>query len=329
MPDDGAALTGTGNVPAYRETSNYRGHALGVYAQDLVQVAPRWKLLGGVRWDRFEAATGQVTYAGNGAVAARAATDVGYPSLWSYRTGALYQPDDASTYYVSYGTSFNTSADTYQFTTQQTANTPAENSRNVEVGAKLDWLGGKLSTRAALFRTEKYNERTTDADFAGTAYTLSGKRHSSGLEFDVVGRLTPKWEVYLSYSFIPDATIDAAGQSATAQASVGQRVGLTPRHTGAAWLSYQASPKLRVAAGVHGASENFALQGTTGAAQRTARAPGYAVVDLMAEYKVSPDVFVQLNASNLANRTYGDQLYPGFVVTGLGRTVAASVAYRY
>jgi catecholate siderophore receptor len=286
-------------------------------------------VLGGLRWDRFEATTGQVTYAGNGSVASRPSTDVSYPSLWSYRTGVLYQPDDASTYYASYGTSFNTSVDTYQFTTQQNANTPAEKSRNVEVGAKHDWLRGRLSTRVALFRTEKYHERTTDADFAGSAFTLSGKRHSSGLEFDVVGRLAPAWEVYLSYSFIPDATIDAAGSSATAQASVGQRVGLTPRHSGAAWLSYQATSKLRVAGGVHGASENFALQGTTGAAQRTARAPGYGVMDLMAEYKVTPDLFTQFNITNVANRTYGDQLYPGFVIPGLGRSLVASVAYRY
>jgi catecholate siderophore receptor len=84
----------------------------------------------------------------------------------------------------------------------------------------------------------------------------------------VVGRLGPQWEVYLSYSFIPVAKIDAAGSSAAAQLTVGQRVGLTPKQSGAAWLSYQATPKMRVAGGVHGASENFALAGTTGARSR-------------------------------------------------------------
>ena len=28
--------------------------ALGVYVQDLVQVAPHWKVLGGLRWDHFD-----------------------------------------------------------------------------------------------------------------------------------------------------------------------------------------------------------------------------------------------------------------------------------
>ena len=73
-----------------------------------------------------------------------------------------------------------------------------------------DWLDGKLSTRAAIFRTEKTNERTTDSDFANNSFLLSGKRHSQGIELDVVGRLTPQWEVYASYSYIPKASIDAA-----------------------------------------------------------------------------------------------------------------------
>ena len=120
-----------------------------------------------------------------------------------------------------------------------------------------------------------------------------------------------------------------AGSATNAQASVGQRVGLTPRHSGATWLSYQATSKLRLAGGVRGASENFALQGTTGAAQLTARAPGYGVVDLMAEYKFTPDLYVQMNVGNAANRTFGDQLYPGFATPGMGRTVLATVGYRY
>jgi len=122
---------------------------------------------------------------------------------FSYRAGVLYQPTPTQSYHLSYSTSFNASADTYQYVTPQTANTDPEKSRNVELGTKLDWLDGALSTRAAIFRTEKTNERTTDSDFAGSSYLLSGKRHSQGLEIDVVGRITPQWEVYLSYSFIP------------------------------------------------------------------------------------------------------------------------------
>ncbi len=329
-PDDGAGLIGSGLSPQWRNSSNYKANSFGVYAQDLVQVAPAWKLLGGVRYDNFKGDFEQLAYAAGVQNRPSGITRTHLSnSPWSYRGGVLFQPSPTQSYHLSYGTSFNTSADTYQYVTPQNANTPPEKSRNIEIGAKLDWLGGALSTRGAIFRTEKYNERTTDADFAGSAYTLSGKRHSAGLELDVVGRLTPQWEVYASYTWVPVAKIDQAGSAANAQASVGQRVGLTPKQSGAFWVTYQATPKLRVGLGAHGATENRPLSGTTGAASASARVPGYMVADALLEYKFTPDVFAQINVNNLTNKAYGDQLYPGFTILGPKRQVLATIGMRF
>ena len=259
-PNDGTVLSVS---PKYRYDQNYSSTSVGAFLQDLVQVAPHWKLLGGLRWDRVSSTPERDLYTA-GAFTRHEVTEMRYNSLWSQRLGVLFQPSDTASYHLSYSTSFNTSADTYKFTTQQTANTDAEKSRNFELGAKLDWLNGNLSTRAAIFRTEKYNERTTDADFAGTAYLLNGKRHASGVELDVVGRISPKWDIYASYTWIPVATIDKTGSAAAN--TVGQRVGLTPKHSGSVWLGYQATEKFRVAGGIRGVSENRPVAGTTGAA---------------------------------------------------------------
>ena len=315
--------------PIYRKTTDYSANNFGVYFQDLVQIAPDWKLLGGIRWDDFSGDFNQTSYANTNAIVPNAvATTSMSDSVFSYRAGVLYQPSPTQSYHLSYSTSFNTAADTYQYVTPQNANTPPEESRNIELGAKLDWLDGKLSTRAALFRTEKFNERTTDSDFAGTSYLLSGKRHSQGLELEVVGRLTPQWEVYASYAYIPTAKIDRVG-SKIDPSIVGSRVGLTPEHSGAVWVSYQATPKFRVATGIRGASENRPLRGVTGAASTTNYVPGYVVGDLMFEYKFTPDVYAQLNVTNVTNKLYGDQLYPGFVIPGTQRTVQATVGVRF
>jgi catecholate siderophore receptor len=332
-PDDNAGLIGNGLSPQWRPSSGYSAKAVGVFAQDLVQVAPDWKLLGGVRYDSFRGDFEQFGYAAGagGALTGTTRTRLS-ESPWSYRGGVLYQPSPTQSYHLSYGTSFNTSADTYQYVTPQNANTPPEKSRNLELGAKLDWLDGKLSTRGAIFRTEKYNERTTDLDFAGTAYTLSGKRHTSGLELDIVGRITPQWEVYGSYTWVPVARIDAAGINTIATSAVnpvGQRVGLTPKQSGALWVTYQPIPKLRVGVGARGATENRPLVGGTGAASPNARVPGYVVFDSLVEYKFTPDVYAQLNVNNLTNKAFGDQLYPGFTVLGPKRTVLASVGVRF
>lgn len=312
--------------PSYRYDQNYDAWSVGAYAQDLVQIAPHWKLLGGLRWDRISATPERDVYT-SGTFTRHEVSSLRYNALWSQRLGVLYQPTDTASFHAAYSTSFNSSADTYRFTTQQTANTPPEKSRNFEIGAKLDWLDGNLSTRGAIFRTEKYNERTTDADFAGDAYLLNGKRHASGVELDVVGRLSPKWDIYASYTWIPVAMIDQTGSAQAA--TVGQRPGLTPKQSGSVWLGYQATPKFRVAGGLRGASTNRPVSGTTGAASATARAPGYVAADLMFEYRFTDDVYAKLNINNVTNRTYGDQLYPGFVTLGEARNVRLTVGTRF
>lgn len=326
-PDDGRTLTAE---PTYRDTVGYKAKAFGLYLQDLAQIAPSWKVLAGLRYDKFSGDFQQFNYANaNTNVPSTTPTTSLSEGLFSHRLGLLYQPSKSASYHLSYGTSFNTSADTYQYVTAQNANTPPEKSRNIELGAKLDWLDGQLSTRGALFRTEKYNERTTDSDFAGSAYLLSGKRHSAGVELDVVGRLTPQWEVYLSYAWTPIAKIDAAGSSATAQASVGSRVGLTPKRSGSVWVGYQATSQLRLAGGFNGMSKNRPLQGTTGAESTTAEAAGYVTADVMGEYKFTENTYAQVNVSNIANKLYGDQLYPGFVISGAPRTYKLTIGTRF
>lgn len=322
--DNGASQS---TQPIYRDSSSYDARALGAYMQDLVSLTPTWKVLLGGRYDSFKGDFRTLAYSNTtGALTSNTSTALSN-SVWSYRGGILYQPTPTASFHVSYGTGFNTSADTYQYVTPQNANTPPEKNRNIEVGAKLDWLDDRLSTRVAIFRTEKYNERTTDADFAGEAFLLSGKRHTQGVELDIVGRITKQLEVYLSASYIPTAIIDKIG---SAQANVvGQRVGLVPRTTGSIYVSYEATPKLRLGFGAHGASKNYPLQGTNGAAQSSVVASGYVAADLLAEYKFTPDLFAQLNVLNLKNVLYADQLYQGFYVPGPARSVQLSVGARF
>ncbi len=59
-PYDGAAVDE--NLRGFRATSDYGSDGWGVYVQDLVEVAPMWKLLGGLRWDRFEGNVARAVY---------------------------------------------------------------------------------------------------------------------------------------------------------------------------------------------------------------------------------------------------------------------------
>jgi catecholate siderophore receptor len=188
-PDDGAWIDESLRV--LRLGNAFQSVGWGAYAQDLVQVAPHWKLLGGLRYDSLRGDYTTYTIPNN---AAGPTTTTAYQQnigAWSKRLGALYQPNDLDSYHFSYGTSFNTSGDTYSYNAQS-ANTPPESSVNLELGAKLDSADKRFTTRLALFRSTKMNERNTDPDTAATRLLLSGQRHSAGFEVDFSGRLTPR-----------------------------------------------------------------------------------------------------------------------------------------
>jgi catecholate siderophore receptor len=308
-----------------RTSSDFGAKAAGVYAQDLVQIAPHWKLLGGLRYDWMKGNYDQFNIP---AAAAGPTTTLSYQqkiSEWSKRVGLLYQPDAFRSFHFSWGTSFSTSGDTYSYNAQS-ANTPPEQSENIELGAKLDSEDKRFSTRFALFRSTKKNERNTDPDTAATRLLLSGKRHTAGFEVDLVGRLTPKWEVFGSYTWMPVARVDVASSAVTTAGNrVGDRPGLTPRHSGTIWSTYQFTPKWRAGGGLTFRSRQAPADVTAPPWE----APGFVTADLMAEYTINDQFVVKGNVSNLTNKLYADSLYRGHYIPGAGRLVQVSLIARF
>lgn len=244
-PNDGAGVNEDRRVLSVGRT--FDATAVGLYVQDMVQVAPQWKVLGGLRLDNFKGKYNAAT-----ATANAAAYNERSDTLLSKRLGVLYQPTDTSSFHFSYGTSFNTSGDTYQYD-NQTANTKPEGSVNYELGAKLDSADKRFTTRLALFYAIKNNERNRDPDSAATQNLLSGKRHAAGFEIDATGQLTKEWDVYGSYAFTPIARIDkgAPGSVAGVGEGEGTRSSLTPKHSGTVWTIYKITPQFRVGGGLN------------------------------------------------------------------------------
>lgn len=324
-PDDGAKI-----AESLRQLSRNRtfdAQAFGVYVQDLVQVAPAWKLLGGLRWDRFEGEYHNISVAaaGNNPCSVTPATRISRTdSLLSNRFGVLYQPTRHQSYHLSYGTSFNTSGDTYQYDAGN-AKVDPEKSRNIELGAKLDSESGRLTTRFALFHSTKYNERNRDADTVNACnYVLSGKRHAAGLEFDVAGRITPLWEVFVSYSWIPIAKVDESSGAGGAEPE-GSRPGLTPRHTASLWTTYRLAPQWRLGGGLTARSKDKPVGLAAGS---RIEAPSFVTADLMAEYTMN-DIIFRFNLFNVTDKHYADFLYRGHYIPGRPRTLQATVTYTF
>ncbi|WP_210545767.1 TonB-dependent siderophore receptor [Rhodoferax sp. PAMC 29310] len=313
-PNDGVSFDEGSRVLSL--SSAFHAKNMGAYLQDMMYLTPEWKVLAGLRYDTMDGAYDTIST--TGAISSYQQKI----SNWSKRFGVLYQPNDLTSYHFSYGTSFNTSADTYSYSALS-ANTDPEQSRNIEFGAKLDTADKRFTTRLALFHSTKFNERNTDPDSAATAMLLSGKRHTVGFEIDITGRLTNEWEVYGSYMWMPTANIDVAAATATAGERTGERPSLTPVHTGTVWSTYQLTPQLRLGAGVNFRSEQAPNRNPGWLA------PDYATVDVMGEYKFNDRYTLKANVSNVANKLYADSLYTGHYVPGSGRNAQLTLNVKF
>ena len=187
------------------------------------------------------------------------------------------------------------------------------------MGSKFDVFDKKGLFGVALFRSEKYNERNTDADTASTQMLLSGKRHATGMEFNFAGRITPAWEVFYNHTWIPFARIDDSNVTSGAPQQAGDRPALTPKHSASAWSTYRFTPLWRVGGGVNYRGEQNPDQ------NRNLTAQAFTTFDAMAEHAVTDNTTVKLNISNLTNKLYADALYRGFYTPGAPRRIELSL----
>ncbi|MCX7893499.1 MAG: TonB-dependent siderophore receptor [Burkholderiales bacterium] len=281
---------------------------VGLYAQDIIRFLPQWSLMLGARWDNFRADYDRPLPQGD-----LNRTD----RVWSYRTGLLFQPSDYQSYYLAYGTAFNPSGELYALD-DRTANTPPEESRNLELGGKWEAFDGNLSLAAAVFRTEKTNERNTDLSIPNLSL-LSGKRHTDGIEIQAAGRLTPNWEVFAGGALMRAKIDQASGQQANTQGMVPIN---TPSYTYNVWTTYRLPEGWRVGGGFYGVGDRYAN------ATNTNVVPGYTRWDAMLAYE-QRFYALRLNLLNLFNARYYEGVYQGHTVPGTLRAVQLTLELRY
>jgi catecholate siderophore receptor len=314
-PGDGASINESSRV--LRQTNQFDSTGYGLYVQDLVQVAPHWKLLAGLRYDNLSGDYSTFAIPTNAAGPVTTSSYSMKVSEVSKRLGVLYQPNALHSYHFSAATSFNTSGEAYSLSANN-QDIPPEQSINLELGAKLDSADKRFTTRLALFRSTKLHERNTDP--LVDLVTLSGKRHVAGFEADVVGKLTPQWEIYGSYMWIPVANIDEGVAGSEGQ---GTRPSLTPEHSGTVWNTYQITSQWRVGLGVNFRGEQTPIRNPGWTVD------GYVTGDLMAEYRINDKFTLKGNVNNITNKLYADALYTGHYIPGAGRTVQLTLNAKF
>lgn len=314
-PDPSQPFSGNYTITSKVKTT---ANSFGAYLLDTMKLGERWEIVGGVRWERFDASYNQSV--------APASSFRRVDEMTSWRGAIVYKPRPNGSIYFDYGTSFNPSAETLALSAG-TANTPPEKNKTYEVGSKWDLYSNRLSLRASLFRTEKTNARETSPTNS-LLVVLAGDQRVDGFEVEATGRLTNRWQLLSSYALLDSRLVS----SQFFPGAVGSQLANVPKNTFSLWTNY-ALPWHRLTVGggsqfvdSRTASTTVPLDPTTGLVKRV---PGYWVFNALAKYPVSEHLDVQINANNIFDKYYDDQIHPAHIVPGPARSVLLGLNLKF
>jgi catecholate siderophore receptor len=291
-------------------------HTASVYVTDTIAVTRYLDIVGGARFDHFSADYSQTTVA----TGARLLLDH-VDNLGSPRAAVIFKPTPMQSYYFSYGTSFDPSAESLTLTTK-TADLGPVKAKSFEVGTRQGLMDGALSVTGALFKTTVDNAQTNDPENPNLT-VLNGNQRVEGAELGANGYVTRHWEIAAGYAYLDSKTI-ASGTAAY----VGKELANTARHSLNLWNEYEFSNAFEAGLGVNWLGHRF------DDFANTASLPGYVVWNAMASYKINDSISVQLNGMNLFNRFYLANAYytsasENHVIPGAGRSGRLSIRVQF
>jgi catecholate siderophore receptor len=235
--------------------------------------------------------------------------------MWSYRGGLIFHPTPAQSYYFSYATAFNPSAEAIQLSAANEATAPEKN-RTFEIGAKLQFLNGGLNVQGAVFRIDKTNARVTDP--LTDVLVLEGEQRVQGFEVGIAGRLAPGLNVFAGYTYL-----DSEFRKSPDPDVVGNDLLNVPEHSATLWTTYDFLDKWQIGGGPTYVSSRY------NNADNTARIPGHVLWDATVAYRITERLELRLNALNLTNQLYYSNISGGHVVPGSSRTFLFTTSLNY
>ncbi|HEX4507432.1 MAG TPA: TonB-dependent siderophore receptor [Alphaproteobacteria bacterium] len=288
-------------------------HEEAAYFTDTAHVGQYVDLIAGVRYDRFDATFTQDNFKYAGDIVPAPSSNFGRTdNITSPRFGLVVKPTPNQSYYFSYGTSFDPSAEALSLTAGTSAIGPVK-AQNYEVGAKLDWLDGKLSTTAALFRTEITNAQINDPEHPGVI-VLAGNQKVDGVELNATGHLTEDWEILAGFIYLDPRTVSNPTPGVSGRLLIN-----SARAAANLWTEYYLDDHWEVGTGLNFLGRRYADLANT------ASIPSYWVWNGMVEYKLNESYSLQMNITNITDENYYDNAYytspsENHITPGAGRT---------
>ena len=304
-----------------RIISDTTGQTSAVYVLDTIKFNDNWQLTAGGRWDQFDTDYDAVRFKGPATPFNSGELD-GNESFnqtdkeGSYRAALVYKPTLESSIYLAGSTSFNPSAQGLSLLTTGRGlglgnqHLDPEKNQSLEAGVKINLNEGALSFAGSVFEILKKNARVADPNNPGFN-TLGGEHQVRGISLDMNGMVGPGLFLTAGYSHL-----DTEVTKAAPGAAIGAALANAPEHSLSLWINYQFNERLDFGIGARHISDLLAQNTGNGKS-----VPSYQLLDGMGRYILSDTVSLKLNATNLTNEYYFDQLHPWHIVPGPGMTI--------
>jgi iron complex outermembrane receptor protein len=287
------------------------------YAQDVVKLAPAWRLIAGLRVDNYQQT---LENRRNGTTTRQS------PSAVSPRLGLSWLPSAQWTVYANAGTAFrpNTGSDV-----NGQAFDP-EQSEALELGAKWESVNKRLGATAALFDIRKRNVLTTNP--ANTSFSVAaGEIRSKGIEFDLAGQVTNRWRINASL-VINDVEVTKDNTL-----EVGGRLLNVPRINGSVLAVYENALDNGQLYGIGGGFTHVGerlgqarTQAQANAGTAAFELPSYTTAKLVGYWRLSPKLRMTVDIDNLFDTTYYTSSYSSVWVTpGTARTLTVGLQAKF
>ena len=295
-------------------TTNFRGRteafSFGVYFVDEIQITSWLKIMGGLRFDHFD-------------------TDFENKFLrqqfsqinneFGPRAALIFQPTPQQTYYFSYGTSYNPSAEGLALAINTVSAEPEKNTA-YEIGAKWDLFGNRLALATAVFQIDKTNARTTDP-LLGVMIN-EGEQRVRGFEVSAAGTILPSWNIFSGYTFL-DSEVFESKDVASGIAVEGKRLPNVAKHTATLWTTWDITPQWQVGGGAFYSSSRYANNINTN------KVPWYVRGDLTAAYRPIKSLELRGNVISVSDERYTDAVHPNHNIPGTARTYLLTATWSF
>lgn len=295
------ARAGTSGYKHTLDTGNL--DKFGVYGKFVFHPADGLSLIGGGRLGHYKIESGD----GKTLHKASRTKFTGY-------AGAVYDLNDNNSLYASFS---------QLYTPQTSLGTDGKllkprQGNQFEVGYKGSYMDDRLNTRVSFYRMKDKNAAAPlNPKDRNTRYAALGERVMEGVETEISGAVTPKWQIHAGYSYL-HSQIKTASNSRDDGIFL-----LMPKHSANLWTTYQVTSGLTIGGGVN------AMSGITSSAGM--HAGGYATFDAMAAYRFTPKLKLQINADNIFNRHYYARVggTNTFNIPGSERSLTANLRYSF